>query len=265
MTSAVDPDVRWLLVEGQSDAFVVTKILEAAQFPLARLHIVVARGKEGVRLLTEHLDPERVERYAALIDLDERSVPDAVARAREKLGDPPIKVFCAVPQIEAWLFADDRAVLANAREDDEEVRSILARLPMPEEIPQPKKLAERVFGRTSPKLAFLGTIDVQRAAARSPSLRSFLQGMAELLGVSTKLPEESVGRTISRDVLAGLIGEVLPADTIVWRTAGGDSFTAAELRKQIESGDEVGRQYASDLLRVSRDFLRRAANKKQAS
>ncbi len=265
MRSAPDPDLRWLLVEGQDDAFVVTSILEAAGFPLSRLEIVVARGKEGVRLITEHLAPERSERYAALIDLDERSVPDAVARARKQLGDPPIRVLCAVPAIEAWLFADDHAVSANARNDDEEVRAILARLPMPEEIPQPKRLARQVFGHDSPKLAFLKTIDVERAAARSPSLRSFLKGMGELLDFSTKLPDESVGRTITRDVLAGLIGEVLPADTVVWRTASGSSYTAAELRRQIESGGEAGRQYVSDLLRVSRDFLRRAANKKTAT
>ncbi len=264
MRSATDPDLRWLLVEGQNDAFVVTKILEAARFPLSKLEIVVARGKEGVRLLTQHLAPERAGRYAALIDLDERSVPDAVASARRQLGEPPIRVFCAVPAIEAWLFADDHAVSANARNEDEEVRAILARLPMPEEIPEPKRLARQVFGHGSPKLGFLATIDIERAAARSPSLRSFLKGMGELLDFSTKLPEESVGRTITRDVLAGLIGEVLPADTVVWRNTSGDSYTAAELRQQIESGGEPGRQYASDLLRISRDFLRRAANKKTA-
>jgi hypothetical protein len=206
MISAADPGVCCLLVEGETDKFVVTRILDAAQFPLARLKVVVAQGKKGVQTIAEILHPEQVGRYAALINLDERSVPDAVARAREQLGDPPIKVFCAVPEVEAWLFADDQAVLANACKDDEEVRAILARLPLPEEIPTPKKLAQQVFGRPTSELTFLGAIDVQRAAARSPSLRSFLQGMGEMLGVSTKLPEESVGRTISRDVLAGLIG-----------------------------------------------------------
>jgi len=55
-----------LLVEGQADALIVTKILEAARLPFERLNIVVARGKEGVRLITQHLDPQRVGRYAAL-------------------------------------------------------------------------------------------------------------------------------------------------------------------------------------------------------
>jgi hypothetical protein len=247
MNAAGDPSVCWLLVEGETDAIIVTRVLESAQFPIERLRIEPAGGKEGVRRLAKHLHPEQVGRYAALIDLDERSVPDAVSRAREQLGNPPIKVFCAVPEVEAWLFADDQAVLAHAK-GGKDVRAILARLPMPEEIPRPRRLAAQVLGPTK-ELTFLSAIDIQRAAARSPSLRSFLQGMGELLGISTKLPEESVGRTISRDVLAGLIGEVLPADTIVWRTAGGEAFTAAELRKEIESGNEVGRQYASDLLR----------------
>jgi len=55
-----------LLVEGQADALIVTKILEAARLPFERLNIVVARGKEGARLITQHLDPQRVGRYAAL-------------------------------------------------------------------------------------------------------------------------------------------------------------------------------------------------------
>lgn len=265
MKSTDDPDRRWLLVEGPTDQFVVERILDAAGFPRQKLEIVAARGKQGVRLLTEHIAPERAGRYAALIDLDERSIPDALARARTMLGDPSVRVLCAVPEIEAWLFADDQAVMTHARKDNEEVGAILARLPMPEEIPSPKMLAKQVFGPSAPRLPFLSSINIERAAARSPSLRSFLQGMSELLGFSTKLPEESVGRTLSRDVLSGLLGEVLPADTIVWRTASGDSYSAAELRRQIESGGEAGRQYVSDLLRVSRDLLRRAANKKTAS
>jgi len=50
----------------------------------------------------------------------------------------------------------------------------------------------------------------------------------------------------------------------VWRTASGGTYTAADLRKEIEAGTPDGRQYASDLLRISRDFLRRKASRQDS-
>ena len=75
---------------------------------------------------------------------------------------------------------------------------------------------------------------------------------------------ESVSRNISRDVFAGLMREIMPADTVMWRTATGDSFTAKELCQHIEQGTEIGQQYSSDVLRVVRDFLKRKANRKES-
>jgi hypothetical protein len=247
-----------LLVEGPYDQMLVGWILEAAGLPTARLGVVVARGKTGARRYVEAL-PEDVaaESVAVLIDLDEGSVPDAQARAREQLGDPPVVVFCAVPTIEAWLFADDRLAEEQCARD-EEAMAILRRIPMPEEIPSPKELARAVFGLPE-HCAWLRKMNVERASARSPSLRTFLVGIGDLLGVPVRVASESVGRSLSRSVLASLLAEVLPAATVVWRTTDGEAYTAADLRHHIEIGDEVGQQYASDLLRVARDFLRRSA------
>lgn len=47
---------------------------------------------------------------------------------------------------------------------------------------------------------------------------------------------------------------------MIWKTAQGESFTAKELRKEVEHGTEIGQQYASDVLRVARDFLKTMAN-----
>jgi hypothetical protein len=175
------------------------------------------------------------------------------------LGDPPAEVFCAVPAVEAWLFADDGAVVMNARLDNQ-VQGIVGRLPLPEEIPDPKQLAGQVFGLPV-EWEFLRSIDVGRAAARSPSLRNFLEGMGRLLEIPMEPLLENVGRHLTRDIVAGLIREVSPADTTVWRTSSGDEYTAGELQRLIEEGDPIGRQYASDLLRISRDLLRRTANR----
>jgi hypothetical protein len=67
------------------------------------------------------------------------------------------------------------------------------------------------------------------------------------------------GRTLSRDIIADMLQE-MPPDEIVWTTSGGP-WTAARLSEQVRIGSGIGRQYASDLLRVSRDFLSRQSQK----
>src|SRR6266545_2274632 len=244
-----------LVVEGRIGEEIVRPLLEAAGYPAHRVRILVAAGKYGAARLAHEMDASW--RGAVLVDLDESTVPDARTRAREQLGNPPVEVFCAVPEIEAWLFADDETAREHAQRD-EEVQRLVRRLPLPEEIPSPKELAMYVFGPSS-RWGFLRQIDVGRAAARSPSLRVFLEGMGKLLDVPTAWLLEGGGRSLGRDTLAGLIREVSPGDTVVWRSVDGDVYTANELARHIEEGDEVGRQYSSDLLRISRDFLRRTA------
>ena len=250
-----------LLVEGTQDQMLVGWILEAAGLPADQIEIVSAGGLGELRKL-QSLAAASPERVAVLVDLDARSVPDAQAKAREKLADPPVRVFCAVPTTEAWLFADDRLAEEQCA-GDEEALAILRRIPMPEEIPTPKELARAIFGPPQ-RYQWLRNLNVERAAARSPSLRAFLVGIGEMLGVPVRSAAESVGRSLSRNVLSSLLAEVLPSDTVVWRTTDGDAYTAGDLRRHIEQGDEIGQQYASDLLRVSRDFLRRAAVRKAA-
>lgn len=140
---------------------------------------------------------------------------------------------------------------------------MLRRIPLPEEIPNPKELARFMFGPPS-RWEFIREMDVQRASARSPSLRAFLLTMGRLLGVSVQPVEDSVARSVSRNVIAGLLAEIVPSETIVWRTVSGDAYAAADLRNEIESGTAIGQQYAFDLLRISRDFLRRMANRVDA-
>ncbi len=252
------PDAVILVVEGPTDERIVEGVLAAAQFPVDRVNIVVGLAKYGAARIAEEFADAAPGQCAVLVDLDELSVPDAQARAREQLGNPPFDVFCAVPTIEAWLFADDDVAQAYAS-PDEDVQRIVRRLPLPEEIPDPKQLAQYVFGPSS-KWGFIRQVEIGRAAARSPSLRIFLEGMSRLLGVPTSPLMEGVARNFSRDIIAGLVREI-PSKTVVWRTSSGDEYTADKLRRLVEEGDEVGRQYASDLLRISRDFLLRKANR----
>jgi len=52
----------------------------------------------------------------------------------------------------------------------------------------------------------------------------------------------------------------LPPETLVWRTIS-KSFTASDLVLEIESGSESGRQFVSDVLRFSVDYIKRQASK----
>jgi hypothetical protein len=106
--------------------------------------------------------------------------------------------------------------------------------------------------------------DIGRAAARSPSLRHFLQGVAGLLGEGQLDLLAETARSLDRDILTNLLGEVTRGDAIVWRTMDGTAFTASRLRTEIEEGTDIGLQYASDLLRVARDMLERAAGRSAA-
>lgn len=248
-----------LLVEGATDEQIVSALLRTAKYPVDRVIVERLGGKVPLAVRVSQLSPEDAARHAVLIDFDERSVPDAIARVRKDLGNPAVAVFCAVPSVEAWLFADDEA--ARAAVEDPEARAVVGRLGLPEEIPDPKALAHRLFGPPSRWNDLLARIDVERACARSPSLRTFLVGMGRMLGARVEVAEESVSRSLSRDTIAGLLAEVSPADTVMWETSDGDVYTAADLRRHIEAGSAIGRQYASDLLRVSRDYLRRRAAK----
>lgn len=247
-----------LLVEGPDDEAIVRLICEAAGYPLEQLRIVSMGGKMIIKRIVKSIPSEEANSYAVLVDLDEAGVADALALARQQLGYPAVEVFCAVPQIEAWLFADDQAAMRHARSD--EARLIVTQLPLPEAIPHPRKLARELIGQRH-SWEFLSRINIEYAAARSPSLRSFLVGLGRLLGIEREPITESVGRTLNRDVLSTLLSEILPSETVVWRTTGGE-YTAAELRQHIEAGTDVGQQYAMDLLRVARDLLMRKAVRK---
>lgn len=244
-----------LLVEGPSDVVIVTHVLRAAGLD-KQVSPTAVGGPWTPALLARCIEGALAKRFAILVDVDARSVPDAVQAIRERTGNSSVEVFGAVPTAEAWLFADEeaarRAAIALGTE------SLLARLPLPEEISRPKDLARQAFGDVA-NWAFLETVDMSRAMGRSASLRAFIEGLHRLLGQQLTKAQYGGSRSLGRDVLSSLLGEIAPADSVAWRTADGASFTAEQLRREIESGTELGQQYASDLLRVARDMLARQA------
>ncbi|MEM9538456.1 MAG: DUF4276 family protein [Cyanobacteria bacterium P01_E01_bin.42] len=249
-----------LYVEAQKDVRLVSSLLLAAEYPLDRINFQVVKGIDKLKGFLSDL-PEGIENSCAVLrNCRDTSVPDAVEKIKKKLGQPPVKVFCAIPEIEAWLFADEITAKKYAREQFG--KEVIPTLPLPDKIQQPAVHAESVFGKFDKKRnswSFLQYIDIKRASGRSPSLRYFLEGINQMFSVQPTSELRSVSRNISLDVFSGLIGEVIPSDTIIWKIANGDTFTALQLRQEIEQGTEIGQQYASDVLRVARDFLKRKA------
>ncbi len=60
-------------------------------------------------------------------------------------------------------------------------------------------------------------------------------------------------------VMADLVAESYPADKPIYTTANGDRYTGEEMRAHILAGSEIGKHYASSILRVTRDLLTRQA------
>jgi hypothetical protein len=257
----MDADPLTLLLEGYSEAAIVRGLFRAAGIASRSVVLQPLQGKANVKRFAHSL-PERLRRsHIALVDLDAQFVPDAVELAREQLGDPPIAVCCAVPEMEAWLFADDKWAREQARSPRAE--ELLERLPLPEEIPHPKHLSSQVFPRPIAEDAF-ASMNIERAEARSPSLHMFLTAIRSALGLPIVEPSEPAARSMSRDLFANLVREVSPAETILWRTSAGCEFTAKELLIEIEKGSDLGLQYASDMLRLCRDLLARKVQRERA-
>lgn len=252
-----------LLVEGDSDIPIVQWILQAASIPLDRIVINAVGPKTHIARYAREIDQESSLYYAALIDADEQSVPDSKEYARELLGYPPFPVFCAVPEIEAWLFADDVTAERHAKNDY--AKAVVRRLPLPEFIPYPKQLSVKVFGPGRfdvHQLGFLKEIDIDRAAARSPSLRDFLLGISDLLNEPISFNYVDIPDQTSHEIFVSLINEVAKSDVVLWRTADGSELTAKILLDEIERGTPLGKQYISEILRVARDMIARQSRRR---
>jgi hypothetical protein len=245
-----------LYVEGAFDAAVVPALLERAGYPVDRLLIAQAGGVQAMKKLLASPSPEiDGARVAALMDADQINVPDAVEHATIRLGKPCVPVFSAVPTVEAWLLADPEAVgkaLKLKHEDG-----------LPDflfgEQDEPHTLRTRRNVRMA--LLVIEHMDVAVASARSPSLRAFLKGIGELLGADTSYLDRAQSRGLARETLSSLLAEVTSEDTVIYRSMDGSRITSREMMRHVDSGTDLGREFASDLLRISRDFLARQAQR----
>ena len=244
-----------LLVEGSREIDIIKPIFEAAQFPLDKIQVVSTNGKS--RMLKLAKDYAAANSIIVLMDSDAPTIPDAEKKLQKQFSEKGIKMVFAIPEVEAWIFSDDKLLLQQNINDNS--RELISRLSMPEEIAYPRQLAYNMF-KNKLDWRFLKDMDIARATSRSPSLKIFLKTIGESLDIDMGLVDNSIANTIDRKIFANLIKEVLYSDTIIYKTmTDGRQFTAQEILSSVEEGGEIGKQYTSDLLRIARDFLKRQA------
>jgi hypothetical protein len=254
-------DDQVLVLVGNPDQIAIVRwLIRAAGLPENR---IVVAGAVSSNDLRDHVKRLRLlgNRLIVVADVAHGHAPSASDRLRKVLEifSEPIIVAPAIPCAEAWLLADDELVAACT--DDGETRR-QATESLPEEVEDPRSVAQQVFGPPE-GWAALPLPDVYRAANRSPSLRHLLEALVQRLGVTTDLPERAVARGLSRDAIAGLIRSLLPDDAVAWRTSDGGSYTAGALAREVEQGTEVGRQYSVDLVSMMINALSRNAKRQR--
>lgn len=253
-----------ILIDGDNSRQIVSEILSAADIQCDSINYVVIDGMHQLEKVLAPLSDWELENVVALVDSDSIKTPDKRIRFQQKKGFRGVTIYCAVPNIESWIFADDKLLLEEVQYyGNKRGEEIIERIPFPEEIAYPKYVAHNLFYRQAKKegYSFLRKMDIQRACARTPSLKNFLNGIFEKLNMSKSKIEESYSRNMNRDIFVNLVREVVPAETIIYRSLEGINYTAKELEDEIKNGTNLGKQYTSDVLRLARDLLKRRAQR----
>lgn len=242
-----------ILVEGETDRVVVNNLVSAMAGQVSnRVRVVKCDGKHAVKMELRRFPPS--ESVIALIDSDEPSVADSISWAKQFLETKEDNVFCAVPTIEAWLFADKELALKHIRQTNYAI-SAVKRIVTPESLVNPKHLVNQVFDRSviDANFEFMAEVNIGRAVASSASLFNFLRGVAGSLHLQWPFVEGRLIGSMDRLVFANLLREV-SGGTISWRTLDGE-YTAERLADSVLQGNELGLRYVSDMLRLARDIL----------
>lgn len=254
-----------ILVEGRTDSEIVKNILMAAEVPMDSIKIKAIQGKKKMK---DVMLPIKLtgENFLVLIDSDKLFVKDSIKEAQIQLDTKDENVFCAVPEIESWLFADDnlfkREVIHRVDKiNRDEALDILDRIIQTDELIYPKKVLNimGLMGRGIKfDFSFLREMNIERACIRSTSLRNFLQGVFKALKIDDTVFTTMLSRNINRDIFSSLVKEVLPADEVIFKSLDGENISAKQMISEIETGTELGKDYCSQIFRIARDLLIRS-------
>jgi hypothetical protein len=254
-----------LYVENESDAILVKQLFKTARYPIKHIEILPSNGKKNMAHFLKNAWKLEDVKYAALVNFDSISVFDAMEQAKKCLGNPETQVFCAVPTIEAWLFADIEA--AKKKVYSEHGRRLLNRVSLPEEITHPRRLAYSVFRQQKAEqyASIFDNFDIEIAASRSPSLRIFLEGIGKILNLENIPTVNAYSRFINLDMISNLLSEVSSTNAVIYRTIEGISITAEEMIRLLREGSPLGQQYAMDILHTAKDIITQKVDEQQVS
>lgn len=238
---------------------IVESIFKAAKFPSESYKLIVSTGRHKLSDISKDLPLTIGTKIGILINLDVVSIPDAKEYSKKKItNNPAIEVFYGVPEVESWVFADDELVRRNAKPHS---KLLLERLPLPEEILHPKQTAYNIF--RSSNWEFLTNMNLSKASARSPSLFDFLSRVSYILNVELKALTNPISKNVDRRLFVNLLKEINNGDTIMFKSAAGDIYTAKEMIRNIVDETDIGVEYTNSMLRTVRDFLSRKAKRKE--
>ena len=251
-----------IFVEGKIDKEIVSALVRRVA-PDSEFDVVVVgkslRNKQADLSFLEH-------RYEldgpALVVYDQEY--GTVADHPEMNDQDGAIIWCpAIPMAEAWLFADESALIEavpDLRKD------IVDRLPAPENIPYPKALKHNLLRNRNVVPRIIGAMNLEKAAARSASLAYFLSTIQKRVGKTVTYDSVNAGsRQIDKEIIKSLINEIYPSKQKIFISSDGYSYTATDMLREVTVGSVVGREYATAILRVARDFLKRQAEREKQS
>lgn len=255
-------EMRYLLVEGERDKEIVNIILKLLKINSKTIKIEACGGKEKLKKKAKELSASQKNSVMCLMDSDKNSIENMKAHKAKELNLEGVTVFCAVPSIEAWVFADDilleKVLLENKKR--EKSINLLRRMSLPEEIIYPKQVLSNLFNGKIKDYTFMSKMNLERAITRSYSLKDFVIGISKELKMEAKEYKGVYGKNISRDIIINLLSETIDGDKVVYRTLKGREVTSKVLQEEIRNGSELGIEYISEVLRFSRDYFIKIAN-----
>ena len=248
-----------VFVEAKLDQEIVRAILSKISGSNQEFEVIAVNGSLDPRRSFDHLRRRIEHRGNSIAVYDQESGTIADHPGNNDLDSPDLEWCPAIPVVEAWLFADEDALL---RSIPESLHDVVTRLPSPESIPYPKVLRNHLLRGTKSIEKIFSILNLDRAAARSPSLGNFLRASQRRLNLELTFDSAKVtSRQIDREIIRTLISEVYPGTTTIFRAGSGESFSANQMLQEISGGTSIGLEYSTAILRTARDLLQRQAQK----
>jgi len=192
-----------------------------------------------------------------VLDSDGVSLAEAQKKIYDRIKFQADNVCAAVPSMASWLFSDIENAKKYSR--NETALDVLRRISTPEEIAYPKQLAYNAFKVQNYEEIF-SSMDIESACLSSQSFAHFINRIIDI----SKIPKEykyltAYNRSLDLDIIANLLREYSRENSTVYRSLDGKRYSAEYMIQAVSRETDIGKEYASNLLRIARDFIARKA------